>query len=193
MSVYLHDIPLPEAQARLKQALLDADLWRVLGSETIPLDEHALGRVTAESIWAKLSSPHYHASAMDGFAVRAVSTDGALPSQPITLEIESEAEYVDTGDPLPAWANAVIPIENVEALDEHGGLTRDIRDPASIKSSAAQGTDGIVVELAEDPHVHYRETWCYRKGKTTTMVAICTGPAKGATVTAMATSLQATK
>ena len=52
MSVYLHDIPLPEEQARLKQALQDADLWRVLGTETIPLDEHALGRVTAEPIWA---------------------------------------------------------------------------------------------------------------------------------------------
>jgi putative molybdopterin biosynthesis protein len=57
MSVYLHDIPLPQAQARLKQALQDADLWRVQGSETIPLDENALGRVTSEPVWAKTSSP----------------------------------------------------------------------------------------------------------------------------------------
>ena len=42
MSVYLHDIPLPEAQARLRQALQEADLWRVLEAETIPLDQHAL-------------------------------------------------------------------------------------------------------------------------------------------------------
>ncbi|HKI53322.1 MAG TPA: hypothetical protein VJ987_04295, partial [Anaerolineales bacterium] len=63
MSVYLHDIPLAQAQARLKQALQDADLWRVLGSESIPLDENALGRVTSEAIWARTSSPHYHASA----------------------------------------------------------------------------------------------------------------------------------
>src|SRR5512146_2562024 len=98
MSVYLHDIPLPEAQARLKQALKDADLWRVLGAESIPLDENALGRVTAEPIWAKISSPHYHASAMDGFAVRAIDTNAALPSKPIALQIGAEAEYVDTGD-----------------------------------------------------------------------------------------------
>jgi len=39
MSVYLHDIPLPEAQARLKQAVQDAGLWGVLGMESIPLDE----------------------------------------------------------------------------------------------------------------------------------------------------------
>ncbi len=57
---------------------------------------------------------------MDGFAVRAVSTNGALPSKPIMLQIGTEAQYVDTGDPLPDWANAVIPIENVESLDEGG-------------------------------------------------------------------------
>ena len=116
MSVYLHDIPLSQAQARLQQALQEAGLWRVLGAETIPLDEHALGRVTAEPVWAKVSSPHYHASAMDGFAVRAISTIGAMPSVPMTLYVGPEAQYVDTGDPLPDWANAVIPIENVESL-----------------------------------------------------------------------------
>src|SRR5829696_7285149 len=118
MSVYLHDIPLPEAQARLKQALQDAQLWDILGAEMIPLNENALGRVTAEPIWAKVSSPHYHASAMDGFAVRAEATNGAQPSSPIQLSTAVQAQYVDTGDPLPDWANAVIPIENVESLDQ---------------------------------------------------------------------------
>ena len=150
MSVYLHDIPLPEAQARLKQALQGADLWRVLAAESIPLDEHALGRVTAEPIWAKLSSPHYHAAAMDGFAVRAVSTNGAMPSRPITLEIGPEAQYVDTGDPLPDWSNAVIPIENVESLDEHGNITTDIREPASIRLRAPVAPWSHVRPLGED-------------------------------------------
>ena len=150
MSVYLHDIPLPEAQARLTQALQEANLWRVLEAETIPLDEHALGRVTAAPIWAKLSSPHYHASAMDGFAVRAVSTNGALPSRPVTLQIGAEAEYVDTGDPLPDWANSVIPIENVESLDERGNMTGAIRDPASIRIRAAVAPWSHVRPLGED-------------------------------------------
>ena len=150
MSVYLHDIPLPEAQARLKQAMQDADLWRVLGTETIPLDEHALGRVTAEPIWARLSSPHYHASAMDGFAVRALSTNGALPSRPVMLQLGPEAEYVDTGDPLPDWANAVIPIENVESLDELGDITGEIRDPATIRIRAAVAPWSHVRPLGED-------------------------------------------
>lgn len=150
MSVYLHDIPLPQAQSRFQQALEEANLWRVLGVETIPLDEHALGHVTAEPIWAKISSPHYHASAMDGFAVRAVYTNGALPSKPLTLQLGPEAEYVDTGDPLPQWADAVIPIENVEPLDEHGNPTEEIRDPASIRIRASVTPWSHVRPLGED-------------------------------------------
>src|SRR5215213_3304666 len=150
MSVYLHDIPLPDAQARLQQALQSADLWRLLGTETIPLDEHALGRITAASIWARVSSPHYHASAMDGFAVRALMTNGALPSKPFTLQIGNEAAYVDTGDPLPDWANAVIPIENVESLDERGAITAEIRDPFSIRIRASVPPWSHVRPLGED-------------------------------------------
>ena len=150
MSVYLHDIPLPDAQARLKQALQEAGLWRVLGTEAIPLDENALGRVTAEPIWARVSSPHYHASAMDGFAVRAVSTNGALPSKPVTLRVGPEAEYVDTGDSLPDWANAVIPIENVESLQEDGILAAEIRSPASIRIRASVTPWSHVRPLGED-------------------------------------------
>ena len=150
MSIYLHDIPLPEAQARLKEALQDAALWRVLGAEDVPLDENALGRVTAEPVWARLSSPHYHASAMDGFAVRAGSTAGALPSRPITLQLGPESEYVDTGDPLPDWANAVIPIENVEPLDESGHLTAEIRQPSAIRLRAAVAPWSHVRPLGED-------------------------------------------
>ena len=150
MSVYLHDIPLPEAQARLKQALLEADLWRILGTEIIPLDENALGRVTAGPIWARISSPHYHASAMDGFAVQAVSTHGALPSKPVTLRVGPEAEYVDTGDPLPDWANAVIPIENIESLEENGRLATEIRNPVSIRIRASVTPWSHVRPLGED-------------------------------------------
>jgi len=150
MSVYLHDIPLSQAQARLREALQDADLWRVLGVESIPLDENALGRITAEPIWAEISSPHYHASAMDGFAVRAVSTNGAMPSAPVTLFIGPETQYVDTGDPLPEWANAVIPIENVESLNENGQISSTVRGPSSIRIRAAVPPWSHVRPLGED-------------------------------------------
>jgi putative molybdopterin biosynthesis protein len=150
MSVYLHDIPLSQARARLREALQDANLWRVLGIESIPLDENALGRVTAEPIWAEISSPHYHASAMDGFALRAISTHGAMPSAPVTLYVGPEAQYVDTGDPLPEWANAVIPIENVESLDENDQITKEIRKPRTIRIRAAVAPWSHVRPLGED-------------------------------------------
>ena len=150
MSVYLHDIPLFQAQERLRQALQEADLWRTLGVEEVPLDENALGRITIEPIWAEVSSPHYHASAMDGFAVRAVETVGAQPSSPVMLYTGPQAQYVDTGDPLPEWANAVIPIENVESLDESEQITDEIRKPSSIRIRAAVAPWSHVRPLGED-------------------------------------------
>jgi putative molybdopterin biosynthesis protein len=150
MSVYLHDIPLAQAQARFESALRESDLWRTLSIEVIPLDENALGRISAEPIWAKVSSPHYHASAMDGFAVKAEETNGAQPSSPLTLEIGRQTEYLDTGDPLPDWANAVIPIENVESLDERGAVTQAIRSPKLIRIRAAVAPWSHVRPLGED-------------------------------------------
>ncbi len=150
MSVYLHDIPLDKAKAALKEALQNANLWRVLATENIPLNENALGRVLAEPIWAKNSSPHYHASAMDGFAVRAQDTAGATLTAPLTLQISEETQYVDTGDPLPDGFNAVIMIEETEALDADGEITSAIREPKSIRIRAAVAPWKHVRPLGED-------------------------------------------
>ncbi|MBN1371556.1 MAG: molybdopterin biosynthesis protein [Anaerolineaceae bacterium] len=150
MTVYLHDIPLPQAKDRLNQALFEAGLGGVLGGETILLDEAACGRVLAEAVWARLSSPHYHASAMDGFALRAASTAEALPSRSVRLLVGEQTVYVDTGDPLPDWANAVVPIENVEPLDEAGQPAADPRKPDSICLREALSPWTHVRPLGED-------------------------------------------
>lgn len=150
MSVYLHDIPLPEAKTRLESALRQSGLWRVLGTEILPLDERVVGRVLAEPVWARVSSPHYHASAMDGFAVRAVETNGAIATAPLVLMLGKQARYVDTGDPLPDGFDAVIPIENVEALDARGELSPEIRDPTSVRIRASVAPWSHVRPLGED-------------------------------------------
>jgi putative molybdopterin biosynthesis protein len=77
MTIYLQDIPLDQAKDRLQTALEEHNLWQILNIELIPIDEKAVGRVLAEPVWAILSSPHYHASAMDGFAVRSSDTTKA--------------------------------------------------------------------------------------------------------------------
>lgn len=150
MSVYLHDIPLAQAQARLEKALRDANRWGVLGKETIPLDENALGRTLAEPVWAKISSPHYHASAMDGFAVRAHETDGAILTAPKSLVYGKQTQYVDTGDPLPDWANAVIKIEETEPLDGNGAISAEKRHPIAIRIRAAVPPWKNVRPMGED-------------------------------------------
>lgn len=137
MSVYLHDIPLSQARLIFQTSLEKAGLWDILGVEEIPLNENAVGRVLAEPVWAKLCSPNYHASAMDGFAIREEDTQDASPSRPVDLHIGLQAAYVDTGDPLPDWANAVVPIEQVESLDENGKAAANVRRPFEIRLRAA--------------------------------------------------------
>lgn len=148
--MYLEDIPLPEALSRLDLALKEANLEGVLGSEKIPLDVSALGRILVEPVWAKLSSPHYHAAAMDGYAVRARETEGAMATEPVTLLYENQTEYVDTGDPLPEFADAVIPIENVEPLDEGGKPAGRVRQPQAIRIRSAVTPWMHVRTLGED-------------------------------------------
>jgi len=150
MSIYLHDIPLPRAKERWESSLRSAGLWDVLGVETIPLDDEALGRVLAKPVWARISSPHFHSAAMDGFAVHAEDTEGALETFPINLMYGTQAVYVDTGDPLPPWANAVIPIENIEPLDERGSPASDPRKPETVRIRAATIPWGNVRAMGED-------------------------------------------
>lgn len=145
--IYLHDIPLEEAWSVFIQALKEVHLWSPLESEIIPL-ENALGRVTAQPIWAKTSSPHYHAAAMDGYALRAADTDGASDRSPIDLEIGPKAEYLDTGDPLPSWADAVIPIENIDLVDRDSTESIRLMVPlAPWTNVRPMGEDIVATEL----------------------------------------------
>ena len=150
--MYLHDIPLAEAQNYFHTALEKAHLSGILTEEEIKLDENALGRVLTQAVTASRCSPHYHASAMDGFAVRAEDTTSAMPSKPVLLMIGTQVQYVDTGDPLPQWANAVMPIEVVESLDqkEQVCLPKDVRRPAMIHIRAGVTPWSHIRPMGED-------------------------------------------
>ena len=75
-----------------------------------------LGRVTAGPIISLRSVPHYHGAAMDGYAVCAGDTYGASDTTPFRLRVGQDAHPVDTGDPLPDGADAVIMIEHAESV-----------------------------------------------------------------------------
>jgi putative molybdopterin biosynthesis protein len=150
MSVYLHDIPLQQAQKVFNDALQKAGLFQPLGVEVITVTENALDRVLSEPIWARISSPHYNASAMDGVAVKSEDTVGASESKPIRLVRGEHFIYVDTGDAIPVWANSVIPIEVVEGYDQIENLITDLRKAVSIQIRASTTPWKHVRTVGED-------------------------------------------
>ncbi len=90
------------------------------------LSRDAMGRVIAEPVFARFSSPAFHSAAMDGLAVRAEDTFGASDDNPLMLDIaSSQAVLINTGHPLPDNKNAVVMIEDVIlSEDEKTALLR---------------------------------------------------------------------
>lgn len=110
-NIYLQMKSLEEARS----IVLDAFGNRLTPEETVATPE-AVGRVLAAPVAARLSSPHFHAAAMDGVAVKAQTTFGAHPTRPRTLQIGHDAFYINTGRVLPDGTDAVIMIEQVQRL-----------------------------------------------------------------------------
>jgi len=114
---YLDNQPLADAIRKYDDALRAAVIGGRLPGERISVSD-ALGRVTAEAVIAKISSPFYHSAAMDGAAVRFLDTFGASETRPKRLRVPEQAVFVDTGDPMPDGYDAVIMIEDVENISE---------------------------------------------------------------------------
>ncbi|HOV30733.1 MAG TPA: molybdopterin biosynthesis protein [Anaerolineaceae bacterium] len=106
---YLTNVPLEKARQDYLDALLGAGL--TARSETL-LTLEATNRVTACAVYARISSPHYNACAMDGIALRASQTFGATETTPVRLP-EGTFQWVNTGDPLPEGCDAVVMVEDV--------------------------------------------------------------------------------
>ena len=91
----------------------------VLDVEDVALDD-ASGRILAEAIAAPRAQPPFAAAAMDGYAVRAADTPGALrvigesaAGRGFGLEVrQGEAVRIFTGAPVPAGADAIVIQEN---------------------------------------------------------------------------------
>ena len=89
----------------------------ILEAEEIPVRESP-GRITAEPVFAKVSSPSYHSAAMDGIAVLAEDTYGTTERNPTILKIGREAAWINTGHVMPEEKNAVIMAEKLNQIDE---------------------------------------------------------------------------
>ncbi|QLA18147.1 molybdopterin biosynthesis protein [Desulfolutivibrio sulfoxidireducens] len=144
-NIYLKMIPLEEAVDLAKNSLHREAL---LGVESVPV-QFAAGRVTAEPVIARYSSPTFHGAAMDGIAVRAESTFAAREGAPVRLEPGRDFAFVNTGNRLPDGMNAVIMIENV-VMD---GETACIEAPAAPWSHVRRiGEDIVATEMILPRH-----------------------------------------
>lgn len=81
--------------------------------------EDSLGRVAAEAVYSKISSPFYNCSAMDGIALHSSKTIGASENNFITLVETKDYIVVDTGDPIPKEYDCVIMVEDLIKVDEN--------------------------------------------------------------------------
>ncbi|WP_051534317.1 molybdopterin biosynthesis protein [Desulfitibacter alkalitolerans] len=115
--IYLENRSRDEALQNLIEELELTNFF-VQEDEEILVDE-SLGRITSQPVYARVSTPHYRASAMDGVAVIASKTFGAAETNPVTLKLGADGVVVDTGDPIPDEFDAVIMIEHVNFIDDN--------------------------------------------------------------------------
>ena len=141
--IFRQHLPLGAARERLWAALAAIGMEAALPGESIPFAA-ARGRITAAPIRARLSSPHYHSAAMDGYAVRAAETIGASETRPLELRQPEQAHPVNTGDPLPTDCDAVIMIEQTQAV---AGAIRIRAAAAARQHVRLVGEDMVATEL----------------------------------------------
>ena len=146
---FLDVIDRDEAERRFR-AVLDL---RPLPAETVPLTA-ALGRVLAAEVVAPLDVPGFDRSNVDGFAVSAEDTFGAMEDQPRSMRLNAEslppgrvprvnvqtatATAIATGAVVPRGADAVVMIEYTDVSGDTLLVRRPVAPGANITFA---GTD----------------------------------------------------
>lgn len=126
---FLEVITRDEATARFQHHLR----LEPLGTESVALGA-ALGRVLAQTVTSDIDVPGFDRSNVDGFAVVAADTWGAMEESPRTIALNDEvlepgraprqnvvpgrASIIATGGMMPRGADAVVMIERTEATDD---------------------------------------------------------------------------
>jgi putative molybdopterin biosynthesis protein len=141
-NIYISNMDVNEAQ-RLLMARTDAYLENAAFEKLQVLASQ--GRVSADPVFARVSSPNFNASAMDGIAVSAKSTFGATEANPMKLTKGKDFIYVDTGDPVTDPYDAVIMIEDIVEID--GETVEIIKSAAPWQDIRPIGEDIVANEM----------------------------------------------
>ncbi len=125
----------------------------------LPLQE-AEGCVLAADLVAEADIPDFASSAMDGFAVRSSDVAQAGEGAPVELRIVGraligrrpeatvgggEAVRIATGAPIPAGADAVVPIEDCEVVGDRVRVLRAVPEGKHIRPAGEDVRAGEVL------------------------------------------------
>jgi putative molybdopterin biosynthesis protein len=137
---FLNVVSRDEATARFREHLRLAPL----GEELVQLAS-ALGRVLARDVVAAIDVPGFDRANVDGFAVQAQDTFGAIEESPRALRLNNEvlapgivpavpvisgrATAIATGGMLPRGADAVLMVEYSELAGSADGRLVEVRRP----------------------------------------------------------------
>jgi molybdopterin molybdotransferase len=129
---------------------------RVLPARELPVAE-ALGAVLTDDVTALHPLPSFDNSAMDGYAVRSGDVSTASPGHPVILAVTGEvtagdtrrhdlvpgtALKITTGAPLPAGADAVVPVEQTDAGAEQVAITQAAAAGAAVRAVGGDAQPG---------------------------------------------------
>jgi molybdopterin molybdotransferase len=126
-----------------------------LDPERVPI-ERAAGRVLAAPVAAVVDLPPFASSAMDGYAVRSADTAAAPVRLPVVAQIAAgtpaarplgagEAMAISTGGAVPAGADAVVPLEDVEADDDAIEIAEPVTEAANVRARGGDVSAGDLV------------------------------------------------
>ena len=125
----------------------------------LPLQE-AHGCVIAADAVAQAHLPEFSSSAMDGYAVRSHDVAGASEEDPVTLSVVGlarigrrpeatvgggEAVRIDTGAPIPAGADCVVPIEHTGAAGDRVRVFRSFDEGRNVRPAGEDVRAGQVM------------------------------------------------
>jgi molybdopterin molybdotransferase len=135
---------------------------RPLPTRELPVAD-ALGAVLTDDVTALHPLPSFDNSAMDGYAVRCADVSKASPEHPVVLAVTGEVAAGDTrrhdlapgtalkimtGAPLPAGADAVVPVEQTDGGTKRVAISQAAADGAAIRRAGGDAQPGDLLLTA---------------------------------------------
>lgn len=156
MALVFHKLVSLEEAIRIIDEKLEG--IKPIGVELVPLS-NAYGRILAEDVYARIDSPPFDRSTVDGYAVVAEDTYNADEANPAKLKLIGKAKVgevpsievssgtcveISTGTPLPRGANAAVMVEYTKVEE---GVVLIYKAVSPGENIAQTGSDASIGDL----------------------------------------------